>query len=504
MALLAKSKTILFSGDWIVHIIAQFFIPHTFLIAYFCFKRKLMKSRQFNQKYILGLTMVSALGGLLFGYDWVVIGGAKPFYERFFDITASPHLQGWAMSSALIGCLFGALMSGYFSDRLGRKLPLIGAAALFTVSAIGTGISNDFTWFILYRLLGGLGIGIASAVSPMYIAEIAPAHLRGRLVAVNQLTIVIGILAAQIINFLIAEKVPENASNEMIVASWNGQWGWRWMFWAETVPAVSFFILAFFIPESPRFLAKTGRTSESVKILERIGGTGYAQQVEKEIMVTLQNPTSRIDWKALAALKVRQVLLLGIVLAMFQQWCGINVIFNYAEEVFTSAGYSVSDMLLNIVITGTVNLVFTLIAMRMVDSWGRRKMMLLGSAGLAIIYTLLGTAYFMGIQGLAILIIVVTAIAVYSLTLAPVTWVILSEIFPNRVRGAAMAIATTSLWVASFVLTYTFPLLNKALNASGTFWLYAVISLAGFLFILAKLPETKGKTLEEIEKITSR
>jgi sugar porter (SP) family MFS transporter len=459
----------------------------------------MQKTFTFNTRYILGLTLVSALGGLLFGYDWVVIGGAKPFYERFFDIASSPHLQGWAMSSALIGCLFGALSSGYLSDRLGRKIPLIGAAALFTISAVGTGAANDFSLFIMYRLLGGLGIGMASAVSPMYIAEISPAHLRGRLVAVNQLTIVIGILSAQIINYLIADKVPPGATDEMIVQSWNGQWGWRWMFWAETVPASAFFILAFFIPESPRFLSKTGRVEASTLILQKIGGSEYAEKVKYEISQTLEKASSRIDWKALRDKKVKPILVIGIVLAVFQQWCGINVIFNYAEEVFTSAGYSVSDMLLNIVITGTVNLIFTLVAMRMVDSWGRRKMMMLGSMGLAIIYITLGGSYYFGIQGTAILILVVTAIAVYALTLAPVTWVVLSEIFPNRIRGAAMAIATTSLWIASFILTYTFPLLNNALNAYGTFWLYAMISVAGFLFILKKLPETKGKSLEEIE-----
>ncbi len=463
-----------------------------------------MEEIKFNKRFIIGITLVSALGGLLFGYDWVVIGGAKPFYERFFDITQSPNLQGWAMSSALIGCLFGALFSGYLSDRFGRRVPLIFAAFLFTLSAIGTGAASMFTPFIVYRLLGGLAIGIASATSPMYIAEVSPAHMRGRLVAVNQLTIVIGILAAQIINYLIAEKVPVGATNEFIRQSWNGQMGWRWMFWAETIPAVSFFILAFFIPESPRFLAKTGKTEASLKILEKIGGVRYARSEEKNIAETLKDASHKIDWKALKAKKLRPVLVLGIVLAAFQQWCGINVIFNYAEEVFTSAGYSVSDMLLNIVITGSVNLVFTLVAMRMVDSWGRRKLMLLGSLGLAVIYVVLGGSYFLGIQGFVILMLVVLAIATYALTLAPVTWVILSEIFPNRVRGTAMALATTSLWLASFGLTYTFPLLNKALNASGTFWLYAVISISGFLFILKKLPETKGRSLEEIEKsITS-
>ncbi|MBL7969847.1 MAG: sugar porter family MFS transporter [Prolixibacteraceae bacterium] len=460
-----------------------------------------MEKSNFNRQFILGITLVSAMGGLLFGYDWVVIGGAKPFYERFFDIANSPYMQGWAMSSALIGCLVGAMSSGYFSDRFGRKLPLITAAALFTIAAIGTGAVNSFTPFIIYRLIGGLGIGLASAISPMYIAEISPADMRGRLVSINQLTIVIGILAAQIINYLIAEPVPAGATDEFIVQSWNGQVGWRWMFWAGTVPALLFFVFSFFIPESPRFLAKSGNWKQANATLERIGGTQYAIQEQKEIAETLHGTDSKIDWKALGSKKVRPVLILGIVLAVFQQWCGINVIFNYAEEVFTSAGYSVGDMLFNIVITGTVNLIFTFLAMRMVDSWGRRKLMLLGSIGLAVIYFMLGTSYFFELKGLAILVLVMVAIATYAMTLAPITWVVLSEIFPNSVRGAAMAIATTALWIACFVLTYTFPILNKLLNASGTFWLYGFICFSGFLFNLKKLPETKGKSLEEIEKM---
>ncbi len=458
-----------------------------------------MEKTKFNQPFIIGITLVSAMGGLLFGYDWVVIGGAKPFYERFFDISTSPYLQGWAMSSALIGCLIGAMASGYLTDRYGRKRPLIGAAALFTIAAIGTGAANTFTLFILFRLIGGLGIGLASALSPMYIAEISPAHMRGRLVSINQLTIVIGILGAQIINYLIADKVLENDSSKVILESWNGQTGWRWMFWAGTAPALLFFILSFFIPESPRYLGKRGKWIEALQILEKIGGNDYAVREEKEISATLHETGSKIDWKMLTSKKARPVLVLGIVLAVIQQWCGINVIFNYAEEIFTSAGYSVGDMLFNIVITGTVNLIFTILAMRMVDSWGRRKLMLLGFSGLAVIYFILGACYYFKLQGLAILIIVMVAIATYAMTLAPITWVVLSEIFPNSIRGAAMAIATTSLWIACFVLTYTFPMLNRLLHASGTFWLYGLICLAGFLFIFKKLPETKGKSLEEIE-----
>lgn len=454
---------------------------------------------RFNHRFIIGITLVSAMGGLLFGYDWVVIGGAKPFYERFFDIASSPYLQGWAMSSALIGCLLGASLSGYFSDRYGRKLPLIIAAALFTIAALGTGAVNHFTPFIIYRLLGGIGIGLASAISPMYIAEISPASMRGRLVSINQLTIVIGILAAQIVNFLIAEAIPQGASEELILQSWNCQMGWRWMFWAGTVPAVLFFLFSFFIPESPRFLAKTGRWREANSILQRIGGSAYAQQEQQEIAETLKGAETSFEWKALTSKKIRPVLVLGMVLAIFQQWCGINVIFNYAEEIFTAAGYSVGDMLFNIVITGAVNLVFTFLAMRMVDSWGRRKLLLLGAIGLSVIYFLLGGSYFFKVQGLAILVLVMLAIATYAMTLAPVTWVVLSEIFPNKIRGAAMSVATTALWVACFVLTYTFPLLNQWLRASGTFWLYGLICLSGFLFILRRLPETKGKSLEEVE-----
>jgi sugar porter (SP) family MFS transporter len=458
----------------------------------------------FNKKFIFGITAVSAMGGLLFGYDWVVIGGAKPFYERFFDITSSPHLQGWAMSSALIGCLLGAVSSGIFADRFGRKLMLIFAAALFTASAIGTGAVNDFSLFIAFRLLGGLGIGLASAVSPMYIAEISPAHIRGRLVSVNQLTIVVGILAAQVANYLIADKVAPGATDMDIVNSWNGQIGWRWMFWAETVPASVFFLLAFFIPESPRFLVKSGKTAKATTILNRIGDNNYATQEQKNIEQSLKSSTKKVAIGDLMNKKVRPLLMIGVVLAIFQQWCGINVVFNYAEEIFVAAGYSVGDMLFNIIITGTINLLFTLVAMRVVDSLGRRKLMLFGSIGLTVIYFILGGSYMLELDGIVILILVLLGIATYAMTLAPITWVVLSEIFPNRIRGAAMAVATTALWGASFLLTYTFPVLNNLLKAGGTFWLYAFICLAGFVFILKKLPETKGKSLEEIEEFLKK
>lgn len=449
--------------------------------------------------FLIMITMVSAMGGLLFGYDWVVIGGAKPFYEAFFDITYVAGMQGWVMSSALIGCLLGALVSGTLSDRYGRKKLLILSAILFTLSALGTGTANSISVFVMYRILGGLGIGMASVLSPIYIAEMAPAHLRGRFVAVNQLTIVIGILLAQVINFLIAKPVPEGATDIFISESWNGQMGWRWMFWAETFFSVSFLLLALFIPESPRWLYKAGSGEKALKIITRIGGEEYALTTEAEIKDTLANDSVRLDFNDLKKPKIRRIISIGVIIAVLQQWCGINTVFNYADEIFKAAGYGVSGMLLNVVLVGSVNFIFTLVAMRLIDRVGRRFLLLLGYGGLAVIFAIFGGFYMIGLSGVIMLLSVMVATALYAMTLAPTTWVVLSEIFPNRVRGVAMSIATFGLWSACFILTYTFPSLNKGLGASGTFWLYGGVCLLGFFFIRKYLIETKGKSLEEIE-----
>ena len=459
------------------------------------------KEKLYNSKYLLSICLISAMGGLLFGYDWVVIGGAKPFYEPFFGITESPGMQGWAMSCALIGCLAGAVLSGWMSDRFGRKRLLILSAGLFIAASIGTGGAGSFTSFVFFRIIGGIGIGLASNLSPMYIAEVTPGKVRGAFVSINQLTIVIGILAAQIINWRIARPVPEGASTAEILSSWNGQTGWRWMFYACTVPAGLFFILMWLVPESPRWLLKTGKSRQKAhSILARIGGTEYAGSELHSIEETLNNSEGKTDLSLFRQPGMKKLLILGIVLAVFQQWCGINVIFNYAQEIFANAGYSVSDTLFNIVITGSVNLIFTFVGMFTVDRLGRKALMLIGAGGLACIYAVIGIMYFTHLQGLPLLIMVVTAIACFAMSLGPVTWVVLSEIFPNRFRGTAMAVATFSLWSACFVLTYTFPLLNNLLKASGTFWLYGLICVMGFWFILKKLPETKGKSLEEIER----
>lgn len=460
-----------------------------------------MAGNTYNLRYLLSICLISAMGGLLFGYDWVVIGGAKPFYEPYFGISGNPAMQGWAMSCALIGCLAGAVLSGWLSDRFGRKRLLLLAAVIFVVASLGTGAASSFLLFVIFRMSGGIGIGLASTLSPMYIAEVTPGKMRGAFVSINQLTIVIGILLAQIINWRIARPVPADSTIADILASWNGQTGWRWMFYACAIPAGLFFLLMWFVPESPRWLLKTGRSrNKAHSILSRIGGDHFAisemASIEESLGTEAVQPVRRI----LKEKGIIRLLVLGIVLAVFQQWCGINVIFNYAQEVFANAGYSVSETLFNIVVTGSVNLAFTFVGMFTVDRLGRKSLMLFGAGGLAAIYAIIGLMYFLKLQGLPLLVMVVSAIACYAMTLAPVTWVLLSEIFPNRIRGFAMSVGTFALWSACFLLTYTFPLLNKSLGASGTFWLYGLICVMGFWFILKKLPETKGRSLEEIEK----
>ena len=454
----------------------------------------------YNSGYVWSISSAGALGGLLFGYDWVVIGGAKPFYERYFQLN-SEGLVGWANSCALVGCLLGSMIAGGVSDGFGRKKLLALSAILFAVSSVLTGWAHHFSSFVFWRIIGGVAIGIASNVSPTYIAEVSPAAWRGRLVTLNQLTIVVGILAAQIINWLIADRVPESATAEIIRLSWNGQYGWRWMFTAVAVPSIVFFISAMFIPESPRWLAKSGDKEGARRILARIGGKLYGDRTLAEIESSLESEEqTKVAWRDLLAPGITKVLVIGISLAILQQWSGINIIFNYAEEVYRNAGYGVSGILFNIVITGTINLVFTLLALGSVDRFGRRALMLGGCAGIAVSETVLGFVYRAEIKGLPVLIITLCTIACYALSLAPVTWVLISEIFPNRVRGIAVSIAVSSLWIASFLLTLTFPILNRALGSSGTFWTYAGICLAGFLFVLARVPETKGKTLEQIER----
>jgi SP family sugar porter-like MFS transporter len=440
---------------------------------------------QENSKgYIYFICLVSAMGGLLFGYDWVVIGGAKPFYELFFGISESPVLQGVAMSTALVGCLVGAMVAGAAADRYGRKPLLTTAAVLFTVSAIGTGLFNDFTMFNIARFVGGVGIGVASALSPMYIAEVSPTAIRGRMVSLNQMTIVLGILAAQVVNMLLARDTSVVESQ-----AWNVAWGWRWMFWAETVPAALFLMMSFFIPESPVYLKLKNERIEKLKLnnVKLESCSSDEEDFNSSILQFFNSP-------------YKKVFVLGLVIAVFQQWCGTNVIFNYAQEIFVGAGFDVDGMFINIVITGIANVLFTFVALYTIERWGRRTLMLIGAGGLGLIYLTLGTCYFLEVKGVMMVVLVVTAISVYAMTLGPVTWTLLAEIFPHRIRGVAMATCTFALWVGCCTLTFSFPSMNAALGSSGTFWIYSAICLCAFIFLYRRCPETKGKSLEMLEQ----
>ena len=441
-----------------------------------------------NKRFVYFICLVAAMGGLLFGYDWVVIGGAKPFYEVYFGIADSPTMQGLAMSVALIGCMIGATLCGSLADRIGRRWLLIVSSLIFFFSALGTGAFNSFTAFLCARFVGGIGIGVASGLSPMYIAEVSPSDIRGRLVSLNQMTIVLGILGAQVTNWLIADDIQGGI---ITADSWNALMGWRWMFWAAAVPSAAFFLLALFVPESPRWLLLKGRRKDAEQIIRRLG---YGE-LEFPEDVADSRPADG-GMKALG--RHAKVLSLGLFIAVFQEWCGTNVIFNYAQEIFQSAGYDVGDVLFNIVITGIANVVFTIVAINTVDRWGRRSLMLLGAGGLCLVYLALGCCYYLQVTGVFMIVLVVAAIGCYAMTLGPCTWVLISELFPNSIRAVAVSICTFALWVGSSTLTYTFPFLNSALGSYGTFWIYSAVCAAGFLLLYRQLPETKGMRLEDM------
>jgi len=454
-----------------------------------------------SRLFLWRICLVACLGGLLFGYDWVVIGGAKPFFIRFFQLEQNANLVGWAMSSALVGCMVGAIMSGLLSDKFGRKRLLILASIFFTVSAIGTALANEFNTFVFFRWLGGLGIGLASNLSPMYISEITPAKTRGAFVAINQLTINIGVLLAQVVNWAIASNMPADFTSQQLLDSWYGQTGWRWMFAAETIPALFFFVMISFVPESPRWLIKAGKDHRAKDVLSRIGGPEYAQFEMADIRRTLSaEEIAHVRFSDLLEPKLLMIILIGMVLATLQQWSGLNVIFYYAEDVFAAAGYTISATMQNIVYTGFTVLVFSFLAILLVDRIGRKPLMLFGAAALAILHALLGAGFFFGYTGLPMLILVLAAIAVYSISLAPVMWVLLAELFPNRIRGAAMSISVLTLWITCWALAQFFPVVNAALGDACSFWLFGFICLAGFIFVWKCLPETKGQSLENIER----
>jgi sugar porter (SP) family MFS transporter len=440
--------------------------------------RQAGSKHSYNTRYILGISFISALGGYLFGFDFAVIAGALPFLQKHFLLDT--YWEGFATGSLALGAIIGCIIAGTVSDKYGRKPGLLIAAAIFALSSLAMAFSSSRDFFIGARFCAGAGVGMASMLSPMYIAEISPAHIRGRMVAINQLTIVLGILITNLINYTLRNY---------------GEDAWRWMFGLGFIPSALFFIGAMWLPESPRWLMKTGKNTQATRVLEKIGDTGFVNESISNIATSLEGivKTRYADIFKKAALPA---VLVGVGLAVFQQLCGINTVFNYAPKIFESIGASQDDQLLQTVFIGGVNLVFTILAMLLVDKLGRKPLMLIGAGGLAIAYVL--TVMLLGKHSPHVSWFLLASIGIYAMTLAPVTWVLISEIFPNKVRSEATTVAVISLWAAYFILVFTFPVLFEKL-AEKSFYIYSAICVLGFFFIRWKVKETRGKTLEELE-----
>jgi len=436
----------------------------------------------FNKGYILRISFISALGGYLFGFDFAVISGALPFLKTAFHL--SSWWEGFLTGSLALGCIAGCLIAGRIADRYGRKPGLVAAAATFAVSSLGMAFSPHLSEFILMRFTAGIGVGMASMLSPLYIAEVSPANVRGRNVAINQLTIVLGILITNLINYMLGNRGPDV---------------WRLMFGLGVIPSLLFLAGVLFLPESPRWQLMNGQRDKAMRTLARIGSGRFAEDTSAEIQKSTHQK-EKVSYAAVFAKGVMPAIIVGITLAVFQQFCGINVVFNYTSTIFKAVGANLDQQLFETVAIGFVNLLFTLLAMRLVDKLGRRPLMLTGSIGLAIVYLALAFLLKGKADAALISVFVLIAIALYATSLAPVTWVIISEIFPNHIRGLASSVAVVSLWLAYFILVFTFPVLAEHLGAYGPFYLYSAICFLGFLFVKIKVRETKGKTLEQLEQ----
>lgn len=450
-----------------------------------------------SRLYVVSICLIAALGGLLFGYDTAVISGAIGYFKTYMNLT--PFWEGWSVGCALLGCVLGAAAAGTASDRWGRKKVLIASAVCFFVSAIGTAIPNDMLTYSFYRILGGLGVGAASMTSPLYIAEISPAKIRGIMVTVYQLAIVIGIFIVYYINYFIADWHTEE---------WNIHYGWRWMFGSEAIPAFFFLLCLAWVPESPRWLIKQGREEEALDILTRAGGTAHAQREAAEICETIAHEGASIF--QLLQPGLRRALAVGVILAVLSQVSGINVFIYYASEIFNQLGFERNAALLQQAIVGTVNLLFTFVALTAVDWFGRKPLLVFGALGMCLAHFCMGGLIFFGYSGVLLLVCVLFFIANFASSYGPVTWVVMSEIYPTRIRGRAMALATLSLWIANYIVSQTFPMLNdnawliKTFNHSFPFWVYGSCCLFAMVFSLLFVPETKGRTLEEIETSWNR
>lgn len=438
---------------------------------------------------LLGLvTLVSALGGFLFGYDTAVINGANQYLKFHFDLT-SPQ-EGFAGASAILGCIPGAMFAGFFSDRFGRRKVLFASALLFALSAILSAVPRTFMEFLAARWIGGLGIGACSMVCPVYIAELAPAKTRGRLGSLFQMGIVVGIFVTLLINAQIQGLGSE---------TWNTQIGWRWMFGSEFAPAMMLMLLLILAPESPRWLLGVGSDAKAMAILARIGGTDYARQEVAAVKAALE--TEEGSFLELFSMRMRRPLIVAVVLMAVSQFSGINAIMYYSTKIFTTAGAGVEDAFSASVVIGIVNVLFTFVALAFVDRAGRRGLLVIGLATQVVALALTGWMFHTAHGGVGLLVVILVFIAAFAMALGPIPWILCSEIFPTRIRGRAMSVATFTIWTSCYIVAQTFPMMNdsQAIGPARSFWIYAACSLLGLIFVLACVPETKGRTLEEIE-----
>ena len=458
-----------------------------------------MENKQYNSLYVFGITLVATIGGLLFGYDTAVISGAEKSLEEVFikSLELNTFYHGATVSSALIGCIIGGAISGLFASRFGRKKSLLIASVLFFLSALGSAYPEAFFFtkgevsisllitFNLYRVLGGIGVGLASAICPMYIGEIAPAEIRGRLVSFNQFAIIFGMLVVYFVNWGIA--------NGQTIA-WIDDIGWRYMFGSEAIPAALFGLFLLFVPETPRYLALSSKPEKALEVLTRINGKERALKIMEEIGTSVQKSSAKLFSYG------KIVIIVGILLSVFQQFVGINVALYYAPRIFESMGAAKDASMLQTIIMGLVNVVFTVIAIMTVDKWGRKPLLITGSIGMALGMFAISALAFFDIIGIGTLVFIVIYTASFMMSWGPICWVLISEIFPNKIRGQAVAIAVAFQWAANYFISSTYPSMME-FSGGMTYAFYGIMAVLSALFVWKMVPETKGKTLEEMENV---
>lgn len=461
-----------------------------------------VKGSEHNMPFVIGITLIATLGGLLFGYDTAVISGAEKSVQNYLITSQglSTWVHGATISSALIGCIIGGALSGIIATALGRKKALILASILFFISAIGSAYPEILFFntgeptmgllymFNFYRIIGGIGVGLASAVCPMYIGEIAPASIRGRLVSLNQFAIIFGMLVVYFVNWGIASGQSLEWINEV---------GWRRMFLSEAIPAGLFGILLLFVPETPRYLTLANRDLEALKILTKINGAERAQKILADIKGSIQHHSAKILSYG------KTVIVIGILLSVFQQFVGINVALYYAPRIFESMGAAKDASLMQTVVMGIINVIFTVVAILTVDKWGRKPLLMVGSVGMAVGMFAIGALSYFEIIGISTLVFIIIYTASFMMSWGPITWVLISEIFPNKIRGKAVAIAVAAQWASNYFISSTYPAMME-FSGAFTYSFYGVMSIISLLFVWKMVPETKGKTLEEMEHLWTK